>query len=134
MNDIYRCIFFFQRFNADYELSAREGADTMAYIALIDEKLRPALVFGLLLSSTAGRCLMLLFRAVFLRSTVAHFLGGRRKLHQRDAALVCVALPFSAQLCRPWSPCQRRLLPHPSDQRRGSTSENHRGGGKGKPV
>lgn len=35
---------FFQRFNADYELSAREGADTMAYIALMDEKLRPALV------------------------------------------------------------------------------------------
>uniref|UniRef100_H3DD85 Metaxin n=1 Tax=Tetraodon nigroviridis TaxID=99883 RepID=H3DD85_TETNG len=33
-----------QRFNADYELSAREGADTMAYIALIDEKLRPALL------------------------------------------------------------------------------------------
>ncbi|CAG07861.1 unnamed protein product [Tetraodon nigroviridis] len=33
-----------ERFNADYELSAREGADTMAYIALIDEKLRPALL------------------------------------------------------------------------------------------
>lgn len=44
---------FFQRFNADYELSAREGADTMAYIALIDEKLRPALVFCLPLSSIA---------------------------------------------------------------------------------
>lgn len=44
---------FFQRFNADYELSAREGADTMAYIALLDEKLRPALVFALPLSSKA---------------------------------------------------------------------------------
>ncbi|XP_003975190.2 metaxin-3 isoform X1 [Takifugu rubripes] len=33
-----------QRFNADYELTAREGADTMAYIALIDEKLRPAML------------------------------------------------------------------------------------------
>ncbi|XP_041741646.1 metaxin-3-like [Coregonus clupeaformis] len=33
-----------QRFNADYELSARQGADTMAYIALLEEKLRPALL------------------------------------------------------------------------------------------
>ncbi|KAM3611578.1 uncharacterized protein V6R79_020765 [Siganus canaliculatus] len=33
-----------QRFNADYELSARQGADTMAYIALVEEKLRPALL------------------------------------------------------------------------------------------
>lgn len=37
------CVFF-QRFNADYELSARQGADTMAYIALLQEKLQPALV------------------------------------------------------------------------------------------
>lgn len=36
--------FIFQRFNADYELTARQGADTMAYIALLEEKLRPALV------------------------------------------------------------------------------------------
>lgn len=34
----------FQRFNADYELTARQGADTMAYIALLEEKLLPALV------------------------------------------------------------------------------------------
>lgn len=33
-----------QRFNADYELSAKQGADTMAYIALLEEKLCPALV------------------------------------------------------------------------------------------
>ncbi|KAM6931138.1 metaxin-3 isoform 3-T3 [Xenentodon cancila] len=33
-----------QRFNADFELTARQGADTMAYIALIEEKLRPALL------------------------------------------------------------------------------------------
>ncbi|XP_056144598.1 metaxin-3 isoform X1 [Lampris incognitus] len=32
------------RFNADYELTARQGADTMAYIALLEEKLRPALL------------------------------------------------------------------------------------------
>ncbi|MEQ2161625.1 hypothetical protein GOODEAATRI_011348, partial [Goodea atripinnis] len=29
---------------SDYELTARQGADTMAYIALLEEKLRPALV------------------------------------------------------------------------------------------
>ncbi|XP_053510271.1 metaxin-3 isoform X3 [Ictalurus furcatus] len=32
------------RFNADYELSAKQGADTMAYIALLEEKLCPALL------------------------------------------------------------------------------------------
>uniref|UniRef100_A0A8C3ASY2 Metaxin 3 n=1 Tax=Cyclopterus lumpus TaxID=8103 RepID=A0A8C3ASY2_CYCLU len=32
------------QFNADYELTARQGADTMAYIALLEEKLRPALL------------------------------------------------------------------------------------------
>lgn len=33
-----------QRFNADYELTARQGGDTLAYIALLEEKLRPALL------------------------------------------------------------------------------------------
>lgn len=36
-----------QSFNADYELTAKQGADTMAYIALLEEKLLPALVFHL---------------------------------------------------------------------------------------
>ncbi|KAJ8380411.1 hypothetical protein SKAU_G00011890 [Synaphobranchus kaupii] len=31
-------------YNADYELSAKQGADTMAYIALLQEKLHPALL------------------------------------------------------------------------------------------
>ena len=65
----------------------------MAYIALIDEKLRPALVFCFPLSSIALR---LLFRAMSLRSTVTRFLGGYRKLHQCDAALVCVTFAFPA--------------------------------------
>ncbi|KAM6186851.1 metaxin-3 isoform 1-T1 [Sarcoramphus papa] len=33
-----------QKYNADYELSAKEGADTLAYIALLEEKLLPALL------------------------------------------------------------------------------------------
>ncbi|XP_014114313.1 PREDICTED: metaxin-3 isoform X4 [Pseudopodoces humilis] len=32
------------RYNADYDLSAKEGADTLAYIALLEEKLLPALL------------------------------------------------------------------------------------------
>ncbi|TRY95874.1 hypothetical protein DNTS_021401 [Danionella cerebrum] len=32
------------RINADFELTAKQGADTMAYIALLEEKLRPALL------------------------------------------------------------------------------------------
>lgn len=46
-SQIYKSLhlfFFKQRFNADYELTARQGADTMAYIALLEEKLQPALV------------------------------------------------------------------------------------------
>ncbi|XP_066470845.1 metaxin-3 isoform X2 [Tiliqua scincoides] len=33
-----------QKYNADYELSAKEGADTLAYIALLEEKLHPAML------------------------------------------------------------------------------------------
>ncbi|NXW48290.1 MTX3 protein, partial [Nyctiprogne leucopyga] len=32
-----------QKYNADYELSAKQGADTLAYVALLEEKLLPAL-------------------------------------------------------------------------------------------
>lgn len=34
----------FQKYNADYDLSAKEGADTLAFISLLEEKLLPALV------------------------------------------------------------------------------------------
>ncbi|KAM6111519.1 metaxin-3-like [Phoenicopterus ruber ruber] len=33
-----------QKYNADYELPAKQGADTLAYIALLEEKLLPALL------------------------------------------------------------------------------------------
>ncbi|XP_053263822.1 metaxin-3 isoform X1 [Podarcis raffonei] len=33
-----------QKYNADYELSTKEGADTLAYIALLEEKLLPAVL------------------------------------------------------------------------------------------
>ncbi|XP_030323768.1 metaxin-3 isoform X3 [Calypte anna] len=33
-----------QKYNADYQLSAKQGADTLAYIALLEEKLLPALL------------------------------------------------------------------------------------------
>ncbi|EHA98411.1 Metaxin-3 [Heterocephalus glaber] len=32
------------KYNADYELSAKQGADTLAYIALLEEKLLPAVM------------------------------------------------------------------------------------------
>lgn len=34
----------FQKYNADYDLSAKEGADSLAFISLMEEKLIPALV------------------------------------------------------------------------------------------
>lgn len=39
-----KTVFLFQKFNADYDLSAKEGADSLAFISLMDEKLKPALV------------------------------------------------------------------------------------------
>ncbi|XP_030049085.1 metaxin-3 isoform X1 [Microcaecilia unicolor] len=33
-----------KKYNADYDLSAKEGADTLAYIALLEEKLLPAVL------------------------------------------------------------------------------------------
>uniref|UniRef100_H9G653 Metaxin n=2 Tax=Anolis carolinensis TaxID=28377 RepID=H9G653_ANOCA len=33
-----------QRFNADYDLSARQGADTLAFVSLLQEKLLPVLI------------------------------------------------------------------------------------------
>ncbi|XP_068952433.1 metaxin-3 isoform X4 [Petaurus breviceps papuanus] len=33
-----------QKYNADYQLSAKQGADTLAYIALLEEKLLPAVL------------------------------------------------------------------------------------------
>ncbi|XP_062888433.1 metaxin-1b isoform X2 [Mobula hypostoma] len=44
-----------QKYNADYGLSATQGADTMAFSSLIEEKLLPALIF-----KDARECLTLL--------------------------------------------------------------------------
>ncbi|XP_053331486.1 metaxin-1 [Spea bombifrons] len=34
-----------QKYNADYDLSAKQGADTLAFVSLLEEKLLPALVY-----------------------------------------------------------------------------------------
>ncbi|MEE6458489.1 hypothetical protein FKM82_000306 [Ascaphus truei] len=44
-----------QKYNADYVLSAKEGSDTLAYIALLEEKLLPATIYR-----DAKECLNLL--------------------------------------------------------------------------
>ncbi|XP_023657266.1 metaxin-1a [Paramormyrops kingsleyae] len=36
-----------QKYNADYDLSAKEGADALAFISLLEEKLLPALIYTL---------------------------------------------------------------------------------------
>ncbi|XP_043936138.1 metaxin-1 [Protopterus annectens] len=35
-----------QKYNADYDLSAKQGADTMAFISLLEEKLLPAVIYS----------------------------------------------------------------------------------------
>lgn len=37
-------MFPLQKYNADYDLSARQGADTLAFMSLLEEKLLPVLV------------------------------------------------------------------------------------------
>ncbi|XP_037310883.1 metaxin-1a [Pungitius pungitius] len=34
-----------QKYNADYDLSAKEGADSLAFTSLLEEKLKPALIY-----------------------------------------------------------------------------------------
>ncbi|XP_051577214.1 metaxin-1-like [Myxocyprinus asiaticus] len=36
-----------QKYNADYDLSAKEGADTLAFISLLEKRLLPALIYTL---------------------------------------------------------------------------------------
>ncbi|XP_060777831.1 metaxin-1a isoform X2 [Neoarius graeffei] len=36
-----------QKYNADYDLSVKEGADMLAFISLVEEKLMPALIYAL---------------------------------------------------------------------------------------
>lgn len=36
--------FALQKYNADYDLSATQGADTLAFVSLLEEKLLPVLV------------------------------------------------------------------------------------------
>ncbi|XP_039608227.1 metaxin-1-like [Polypterus senegalus] len=40
-----------QKYNADYDLSAKEGADTLAFICLMEEKFLPALIYTLWVDS-----------------------------------------------------------------------------------
>ncbi|XP_064204576.1 metaxin-1-like [Anguilla rostrata] len=40
-----------QKYNADYDLSAKEGADTLAFISLLEEKLLPAVIYTFWLDS-----------------------------------------------------------------------------------
>ncbi|XP_069040932.1 metaxin-1a isoform X2 [Lepisosteus oculatus] len=35
-----------QKYNADYDLSAKEGADTLAFVSLLEQKLLPALIYA----------------------------------------------------------------------------------------
>lgn len=40
-----------QKYNADFDLSAKEGADTLAFISLLEERLLPSLIYALWIDS-----------------------------------------------------------------------------------
>ncbi|KAK7811644.1 hypothetical protein U0070_022287 [Myodes glareolus] len=72
-----------QKYNADCELSAKQGADTLAYIALLEEKLLPAVAMPLLPTALVMKPLApaMLFLVNTLKEATQQFLspqaGGR---------------------------------------------------------
>lgn len=120
-----------QRFNADYELSAKQGADTMAYIALLEEKLQPALVSA---SAALEKIHTSQSHSVDFRQrvfTAPYILGGRGELCQPDEALVCFPLSIPSQLLCARPPGSCGSVQDPPDQSGSSTAFSHRGGRKG---
>lgn len=101
-----------QKFNADFDLSAREGADSLAFISLMEEKLAPALVrqqhrcplgvatypgwFDSSLTLPVGVWL------VYVCHLDLRLLGGAKELHRHNALLVCRAPTLPLQLLPAW--------------------------------
>ncbi|XP_028911844.1 metaxin-1 isoform X3 [Ornithorhynchus anatinus] len=68
-----------QKYNADYDLSARQGADTLAFVSLLEEKLLPVLLYR-----EARECLTLLSQRL-----------GRRQFFFGDSPASLDAFVFS---------------------------------------
>lgn len=105
-----------QKYNADYDLSARQGADTLAFMSLLEEKLLPVLVSAQAYTHThthpawepeshpgSGRCsgsdqpL-----PSYIPNADTYFLDRRQELCGSDPEVVCRGNALSPQLLPAW--------------------------------
>ncbi|KAM4601175.1 metaxin-1a [Polymixia lowei] len=73
-----------QKYNADYDLSAKEGADTLAFISLIEEKLMPALIYAFWIEPKNYVELTRRWYAEHIPFPLNFFLPGRMQRKQLD--------------------------------------------------
>lgn len=73
-----------QKFNADFDLSAKEGADSLAFISLMEEKLRPALIYALWVEPKNYVDVTRRWYAEHMPFPLNFFLPGRMQRHQLD--------------------------------------------------
>ncbi|TNN02013.1 hypothetical protein fugu_009500 [Takifugu bimaculatus] len=71
-----------QKFNADFDLSAKEGADSLAFISLVEEKLRPALIYTFWVEPKNYVDVTRCWYAEHLPFPLNFFLPGQMQRHQ----------------------------------------------------
>ncbi|XP_028326573.1 metaxin-1a isoform X2 [Gouania willdenowi] len=73
-----------KQFNADYDLSAKEGADSLAFISLMEEKLVPALIYTFWVEPKNYVELTRSWYSEHMPFPLSLFLPGRMQRHQLD--------------------------------------------------
>ncbi|KAM3614596.1 uncharacterized protein V6R79_016574 [Siganus canaliculatus] len=73
-----------QKYNADYDLSAKEGADSLAFVSLMEEKLKPALIYAFWVESKNYVDVTRRWYAEHLPFPLNFFLPGRMQRHQLE--------------------------------------------------
>ncbi|XP_019567421.2 metaxin-1 isoform X3 [Rhinolophus sinicus] len=79
-----------EKYNADYDLSARQGADTLAFMSLLEEKLLPVLIHTFWVDSKNFVEVTRKWYAEALPFPLNFFLPGRmQRLHMERLQLLC---------------------------------------------
>ncbi|XP_051921634.1 metaxin-1a [Hippocampus zosterae] len=73
-----------QKYNADFDLSAKEAADSLAFIALIQQKLTPAVLYALWVEPKNFVEVTRRWYAEHMSFPLSLFLPGRMQRHQLD--------------------------------------------------
>ncbi|XP_077382009.1 metaxin-1a [Festucalex cinctus] len=73
-----------QKYNADFDLSAKEAADGLAFVALVQQKLVPAVVYALWVEPKNFAEVTRRWHAEHMSFPLGLFLPGRMQRHQLD--------------------------------------------------